>query len=70
MKIARAAIIASFYWDAPAFAPIFPGTHWVDPEFDAATPRPLGLHPQQVIGYGLLAVLFAAVALVILTSGT
>ena len=40
-----AALIASLYWDALMAAPIFPGTAWVDPEFDAETPRPLGLHP-------------------------
>jgi hypothetical protein len=58
-----AALIASLYWDAILFAPIFPGTAWVDPEFEATTPRPLGLHPQQLIGYALLGLLIAAVIL-------
>ena len=61
-----AALIASLYWDALMAAPIFPGTAWVDPEFDAETPRPLGLHPQQLIGYGLLALLILAVAIAFL----
>lgn len=61
-----AALIASLYWDALMVAPIFPGTAWVDPEFDAETPRPLGLHPQQLIGYGLLALLLAAVGIAFL----
>jgi hypothetical protein len=61
--ILLAALIASLYWDAILFAPIFPGTAWVDPEFDEATPRPLGLHPQQLIGYLLLGLLVAAVIL-------
>ncbi len=61
--ILLAALIASLYWDALMFAPIFPGTAWVDPEFDAATPRPLGLAPQQLIGYLLLLLLIAAVLL-------
>ena len=61
--ILLAALIASLYWDALMAAPIFPGTAWVDPEFDAETPRPLGLHPQQLIGYGLLALLLAAITI-------
>ncbi len=60
--ILLAALIASLYWDALMFAPFLPGTAWVDPEFAEATPRPLGLHPQQLIGYILLALLMAAVA--------
>ena len=61
--ILLAALIASLYWDAILFAPIFPGTAWVDPEFEATTPRPLGLHPQQLIGYLLLGLLVAALIL-------
>jgi hypothetical protein len=60
--ILLAASIASLYWDAVVVAPLFPGTAWVDPEFDAATPRPLGLYPQQLIGYVLLGLLGAAVS--------
>ena len=65
--ILLAALIASLYWDALMVSPIFPGTAWVDPEFDAETPRPLGMHPQQLIGYVLLALLIAAVAIAFLT---
>src|ERR1700761_917896 len=60
--ILLAALIASLYWDALMFSLIFPGTAWVDPEFAAATPRPLGLYPQQLIGYVLLVLLIAAVS--------
>jgi hypothetical protein len=61
--ILLAGLIASLHWDALMFAPIFPGTAWVDPEFDESTPRPLGLHPQQPIGYVLLGLLVTAVSL-------
>lgn len=65
--ILLAAVIASLYWDALMAAPIFPGTAWVDPEFDAEVSRPLGLHPQQLIGYCLLALLLTAVAVAFLS---
>jgi hypothetical protein len=61
--IVLAALIASLYWDAIMFARIFPDTAWVDPEFAGETPRPLGLYPQQLIGYVLLFLLIAAVSL-------
>ena len=65
--ILLAALITSHYWVALMAAPIFPGTAWVDPEFDAETPRPFGLHPQQLIAYGLLALLLAGVAVAFLS---
>lgn len=58
-----AAVITSLYWDGLLLAPIFPGTAWADPEFEAITPRPLGLHPQQLVSFGLLAILLVAVLL-------
>jgi hypothetical protein len=61
--ILLSAFIASLYWDALMFSRIFPDTAWVDPEFAEATPRPLGLYPQQLIGYVLLALLLLAVIL-------
>jgi Family of unknown function (DUF6640) len=64
--ILLAALTTSLYWDALMAAPIFPGTAWVDPEFDAETPHPLGLHPQQLIGFVLLALLLVAVAIAVL----
>jgi len=64
--ILLAALIASLYWDALMVSPIFPGTAWVDPEFDSETPRPLGMHPQQLIGGVLLALLALAVAIAFL----
>jgi hypothetical protein len=57
------ALIASLYWDALMFVRIFPDTAWVDPEFAEETPRPLGLYPQQLIGYVLLGLLVVAVSL-------
>jgi hypothetical protein len=62
-NIALAALISSLYWVALMLAPLFPGTAWVDPKFARATPTPLGLHPQQLIGYILLGLLAVAVLL-------
>ena len=61
-----AAAITSLYWDAIMIAPFLPGTAWVDPEFASETPRPLGLYPQQFIGYVLLGLLIAAAALALM----
>lgn len=63
-----AAIVASLYWVSILIAPIFPGTAWADPEFEPTTPKPLGLHPQQLIGFVLVGLLLAAVALALLSS--
>ena len=57
------ALVASLYWVSLMFSPLFPETAWVDPEFAGETPRPLGLHPQQLIGWVLLIALAAAVTL-------
>lgn len=67
VTILLAASISSLYWVALTAAPIFPGTAWVDPEFDAETPRPFGLHPQQLIGYVLLALLLTAIAIAVVS---
>jgi hypothetical protein len=61
--IVLAAVITSLYWDALMVSLIFPGTDWVDPEFAGGTPRPLGLYPQQMIGWVLLVLLATALAL-------
>jgi hypothetical protein len=63
VSIVLAALIASLYWVALMFARIFSDTAWVDPEFAAGTPTPLGLAPQQLIGYLLLFLLCVAVLL-------
>ncbi len=42
---------AALYWTSLAFAQIFPGTAWHDPEFDAEVSHSLGLDPQQLLGY-------------------
>lgn len=65
-ELLLAAGIASLYWDSLLVAPIFPGTAWTDPEFEATTPRPFGLHPQQLIAFVLLAMLLIAVLLTII----
>jgi hypothetical protein len=62
-----AALVASLYWDALIFSPIFPGTAWVDPEFAEETSRPLGLYPQQLIGWVLLIMLATAVGMALLS---
>jgi hypothetical protein len=58
-----AAAIAGAYFVAMALAPLFPGTAWVDPEFQAFAPKPLGLNPQQLATYVLCGLLAAAVAI-------
>ena len=58
-----AAAVAANYFAAMAFAPAFPGTAWSDPEFAAAVPHPLGFAPQQLVSYGLCALVLIAVAL-------
>ncbi len=58
-----AALVASLYWVALMFSPLLPGTAWVDPDFAGETPRPLGLYPQQLIGWVLLLALATAVTL-------
>ena len=60
-----AALGASSYFVAMAFAPLFPGTGWTDPEFEAETGRPLGLAPQQLVSYVICALALVAVALAV-----
>jgi hypothetical protein len=54
---------ASLYWISLALAQLFPDTAWHDPEFDAEVSHPLGLDPQQLLGYVLCGLLIAAIAL-------
>ncbi len=68
--LVTASVVTSLYWWCLLAAPIFPGTAWTDPEFEAITPRPLGLHPQQAIGFGLLGILLLAIVLATLASGS
>ena len=58
-----AAAAAANYFVAMSFAPVFPGTAWSDPEFAAGLPRPLGLAPQQLVSYGLCALVMISVDL-------
>lgn len=66
-ELLMAAVVTSLYWGCLLAAPIFPGTAWTDPEFEAMTPRPLGMHPQQLLAFGLLAILLTAVFLAFLS---
>ncbi len=61
-----AAAVAGSYFIAMAFAPLFPGTDWIDPEFAATTARPLGLAPQQLVTYILCVLVIIAIGLAIL----
>ena len=62
-----AAAVAGNYFVAMVFAPVFPGTDWIDPEFEATTSRPFGLAPQQLVTYLLCGFLIFAIALAIYT---
>ena len=59
--------VAASYFVAMAFAPTFPGTDWIDPEFKAKTGRPLGLAPQQLVTYVLCGLVLLAIALAVFT---
>jgi hypothetical protein len=61
-----AAFVSASYWVAALGAILFPGTDWTDPEFQAETPRPFGLHIQQLLGTALLTMLAVAVGLAVL----
>lgn len=61
-----AAAIAANYFVAMAFAPVFPGTAWSDPEFAADLRRPLGLYPQQLVSYALCGLVLIAVIVALL----
>ena len=60
-----AAAVAASYFVAMAVAPVFPGSRWTDPEFTAATRRPLGLAPQQLVTYVLCGLVVVAVVLAV-----
>jgi len=54
---------ASLYWVSMVLAPLFPRTAWSDPEFSTSTPRPLGLHPQQLLAFAAIGILVFALLL-------
>lgn len=60
-----ATAVGANYFVAMALAPLFPGNAWVDPEFKAGTPQPLGLNPQQLVTYILCGLIVVAVALAV-----
>ena len=61
-----ATAIAANYFFAMVLAPLFPGTGWTDPEFEAETDRPLGLAPQQLVSYVVCGLALLAVGLALL----
>ena len=59
-----AAALAALYFVCMLLAPLFPGTAWSDPEFEAANPRPLGIPVQKFLsmlatGLVIIAILIA-----------
>ena len=60
-----AAAIAANYFATMALAPLFPNTAWMDPEFAASIPRPLGLAPQQLITYVICGIVVVAILLAV-----
>jgi len=56
----EASCAASLYWVSMLLAPIFPGTAWNDPEFRNSTPRPPGMHPQQLLAFGVMILIVVA----------
>src|SRR5882757_63575 len=62
-RLIEASCAASLYWLSMLFAPLFPGTAWVDPEFRNSTPRPIGMHPQQLLAIGIMILVFVALGL-------
>ena len=61
--------VAASYFVAMVFAPAFPGTDWIDPEFKGETRRPLGLAPQQLVTYVICGLVLVAVALAVSHDG-
>lgn len=55
--------LASLYWLGIFAAPIFPGTAFVDPEFAAGAPNVGRMPLQLAIGFVLVAMLLAAIAI-------
>lgn len=58
-----AAAIAETYFASMLLAPIFPGTAWSDPEFDAINPRPLGIPIQKLLSMMATGLVLVAVVL-------
>lgn len=60
-----ATVAAASYFVSMALAPIFPGTAWTDPEFEAETSKPAGLAPQQLVTYAVCVIVLIAIALAV-----
>lgn len=67
-RLIEASCTGSPYWLRMLLAPLFPGTAWIDPEFRTTTPRPLGLHPQQLLAICIIGLILAALGLCIFTT--
>lgn len=63
LHLIEASCTASLYWLSMLFAPIFPGTAWIDPEFEESTLSPLSLHPQQALAICVLALVMIALGI-------
>lgn len=63
-----AAWVAATYFACMLIAPVFPGTAWSDPEFEASNPRPFGIPVQMflsllALGAVVIAVMFAVMTM-------
>lgn len=56
-----AAGIAEIYFASMPLAPLFPGTAWSDPEFEALNPCPLGIPIQKMLSLSVTGLIIAAV---------
>lgn len=61
-----ASAIAGVYFASMLLAPMFPGTAWSDPEFEALNPRPLGIPIQQLISSIAVGLVVIAVVIAVL----
>ena len=62
-----AAFVGASYFACMLAAPLFPGTAWTDPEFEAASPRPLGLPVQKFLSLIGISLIGVAVAIAFLS---
>ena len=62
-----AAALAAIYFACMLIAPVFPGTAWSDPEFEAVNPRPLGIPVQKLLSLVAMGLVGVAVVIVVAT---
>lgn len=63
-----AALVAATYFACMLIAPVFPGTAWSDPEFEARNPRPFGIPIQMFLSLLALAAVSIAVVFAVMTA--